>query len=166
MTPYGWASFSACGRYRYALGRVLTEEPRPRWLWVLLNPSKAGADFKDNDPTARKVIGFSQRYNVATSVIVNPNALIETSPKRVKELRRLGIDVCGPENDKHILAQARLADRIIVGWGGNIDATDRARVLRLLAGHTLWSLGVTQGGEPAHPLMLAYATPLVPYEVA
>lgn len=158
-TLRGWAVFSPCGLYRYVLGREW-DATKPRYLWLLLNPSKAGAEYDENDPTARKVIGFSQRNGAGSCVIVNPNALIATHPKDLVAQRRAGVDVVGPDNAMHIERELERAHRVIVGWGTNIDLDDRDRAVELLGDRELWSLGMTQDGEPCHPLTLAYATPL------
>lgn len=164
FAPHGFAVFSDCGKYRYVLGRVWNPK-LPRDLWILLNPSKAGADFNDNDPTARKVMGFSQRYGAGSAVIVNPNALIATDPRELRAARKRKDDVTGPDNDRHIREQLVEANRVILGWGNNIDAKDKARVLALLGDVPTYALGLTGGDEPLHPLMVGYDRAIEPLRI-
>jgi hypothetical protein len=86
-----------------------------------------------------------------------------------------GVDIIGPENDAVILAEADQADRIIVAWGAAVSYGPRApaqirgrdrHVLDLLKDRDLWCYGLAAGGEPRHPLMLSYSTPLVPFQRA
>lgn len=66
-------------------------------------------------------------------------------------------------------AVERCTGKVIVGWGAHAaDPRIAARVKRVLAlldGVPLFCLGTTKDNLPAHPLMLAYTTPLVPFEV-
>jgi hypothetical protein len=161
----GWATFSECGLYRYVLGRAWGQSLLPRDAYVLLNPSNAGADYDDNDPTVRKTIGFSQRNGARSLVIVNPNAIIATNPAEVRAMRRRGVNVCGEHNWDHVRCETSQADRVIVGWGAGLDAASRGWILKALEGRELWCIGTTRSGEPRHPLMTAYATPITRWPV-
>jgi hypothetical protein len=155
------AILSPCGRYRYKLSRTWSDGPRV--LWVMLNPSTADAD-KD-DPTIRKCIGFSKRWGCGGLDVVNLFAWRATHPKDLRAAR----EPVGTLNDEAILLTARAADRIVVAWGGHVTAAGRfmrraERVRTLLLGpegRPLFHLGLTSLGQPSHPLMLAYTTPLV-----
>jgi len=164
----GAAEFSACGKYRYWLSRTWADHDGARWrlsndLWVLLNPSYAGADT--DDQTVRKVVEFSRRNGAGALVIVNPNAYIATDPKELQAARDHGVDVCGPGNKSAIVDCLLWCDRVICGWGAGIAPEDKKWIGIQLATHRrpAFCLGTTASGEPRHPLRLAYNTPLVPY---
>lgn len=162
--PASGAVISACGRYRYRLWRVW-EAARPRLLWVMLNPSTA--DAANPDPTIRKCIGFARRHGYGSIEVVNLFALRATDPKELRAAK----DPEGFENDVHIVEAARRAGPVIMAWGGFRFApiVPRARRVYDMIRHYRPStrflcLGRTGTGAPAHPLMLAYATPLEDYE--
>lgn len=159
-TPVGTATFSECGRYRYLLGRNWgTEAPM---LFIMLNPSTADAD--EPDPTIRKCVGFAKKHGCGGIVVVNLYAWKSTDPAGLKK----AADPVGPDNDKHICAMLHVADwdKVVVAWGAN--ARDESRIdsiLKLIRLHGKKPLcfGKTNGGQPLHPLMLAYETPLVEF---
>lgn len=171
----GWAEFSPCGQYRFLLGREW-DPALPRFSFGLLNPSKAGADAWD--PTARKVLGFTQRLGGGSFEIWNPFPLIATDPADLKARLRNDEDAIGYKysNRGILLANAHIVEsverctgKVIVGWGAHAaDPFIRGRVgriLRLLDGVPLYCLGRTSAGFPRHPLMLPYSTPPERFEV-
>jgi hypothetical protein len=61
------------------------------------------------------------------------------------------------------------ADKIICAWGPLAKLPPRLRgrwreVVALAAGKPLWCLGTSADGQPRHPLMLRYTTPLVEWK--
>lgn len=131
------AILSPCGRYRYVLRRS-----GPGWSWAAVNL-------------------FAWR---------------ETDSIELRRAAGRGVDIVGPENDGAILGEAAAASRIVVCWGAGASFGPRApapmrdrdrHVLDLLRrkGRELWCFGRAAGGCPRHPQMLAYSTPLVPFEV-
>lgn len=168
MPSNSTAVLSPCGRYRYRLTREVDPvSGRGRVLFVMLNPSTADATV--DDPTIRKCVGFARRAYAPPALIdvVNLYAWRATDPN---DLRRAAdaSDVIGPETDMHIGEAADRAGAIVVAWGAlNLGAMsaparerarDVARRLRLAAsGAPLLCLGTTKGGEPRHPLMVAYS---------
>jgi len=144
------ALLSACGKFRYRLGR--------RWaaggevlLFVMLNPSTA--DASEDDATIRRCVKFAQAHGYSALEVVNLFAFRATDPK---DLRRAGYPV-GPENDAHIMATVREAAAVCLAWGSNVAGLERPQlVLPALreAGARLLCLRITRGGYPQHPLML------------
>lgn len=150
------AVISHCGRFRYTLDRSVSVLGKGLVLWVMLNPSTADALL--NDPTIVRVIRFSERLGFARAAVVNLFALRATDPRHL----RLAGDPVGPENDAHIQRMASEADLIILGYGADPIATERAAQVRaLLAGHKLFCLGKTKDGAPRHPLYLRADSPLI-----
>lgn len=145
------AVFSPCRTYRYTLERYW-DETKPRYLWVLLNPSTA--DAEKDDPTNVRGMNFTRTWGGGSCIFVNLFAFRSPKPKVMKA----AAEPVGPENGRHILEQAELADWIVVAWGN--DGVHRGRnkkVLELLEGFDLWCLGRNDKGrgEPKHPLYLA-----------
>jgi len=156
----GSAELSPCLQYRYTLTRVW-DEYRPRVLWVMLNPSTADGDT--DDPTIRKCVGFARRWDAGAIEVVNLYAFRATDPRA---LRAAGSPV-GPENDARIAAAVGRADVILCAWGAHEPAstprTERVRALIGGRGRVAYCLGRAAGGQPRHPLMLAYVTPRQPF---
>lgn len=157
------AVLSPCGTWRYVLRR--------EWLtgagavcWVMLNPSTA--DAEQDDPTIRKVVGFSQRWGFRSATVVNLYAYRATDPRTLHDAAAAGVDVVGPDNDRHIVDAVYDSRRVVVGWGANEPAGSQRvrRVKGLLCEHSAWCLGTVGNGQPRHPLMPAYATALEPWE--
>lgn len=158
---YAWVS--ADQQYRYTLGRVW-EPRRPLLTFVMLNPSIA--DARDDDPTVVKCKGFAERLGFGGIHVVNLFAYRATKPPVMWAARRAGVDIVGPENDD-VLRKAFSGGDAIAAWGAN-GASDPLRVqfvtaLARAAGSRLQALSVTKGGDPGHPLMLAYSSTLRPW---
>jgi hypothetical protein len=157
------ATLSADGVFRYTLGRRWSDGPR-RVVFLMLNPSTADANI--DDPTIRKCVGFAKRWGYDALTVVNLFAFRATKPA---DLKRCGFQV-GPENLFHITRSAEEAERVVLAWGANANPHDiwAARVVSELqrACVKLSCLGLCGNGSPRHPLMLAYETPLEPWEVS
>lgn len=155
--------------YRYLLWRrapIMSPHYFGRILWVMLNPSTA--DWRSDDPTIRKVMGFSTRWEFHEVRVVNLCALRSTDPSG---LDNKTIDVVGARNIQTIQDELAKADRVVLAWGANaetrVEAKKMAAVVQglvieaCLKPHTdVVVLGRTKGGSPKHPLMLSYQTKL------
>jgi len=150
----------ADGVYRYVLRREW-DHPHHRaeaLLWIMLNPSTADAVV--DDPTIRRVRGFSERWGFGRCVVVNLFALRATSPRL---LARHDSPI-GPDNDMHILRNVEAHDAIVVAWGsagGGAVAERARRVVSMLCGKAPVCLGTTLSGDPRHPLYVRGDQPLV-----
>ena len=161
------ATLSPCGRYRYEL-RHRWEDRLPPLVIGCLNPSTAD-EFAD-DPTVRKIRGFAERLGCGAFVLWNLYAYRATHPRNLFSAH----DPVGPEADLHLMhiyhEAHKRGGRLVVGWGANALPDRVGAVARLLKASGLeervecW--GFTANGEPRHPLMLAYATPLEPWPCA
>jgi hypothetical protein len=152
------ALISPCGSYRYWLSRVW-DASLPASVWIMLNPSTA--DASQDDPTIRRVIGFSRAWGCGSATVYNLFALRSTSPVAI----RSHADPVGPDNDRHLAGIPPRA-RIVAAWGQHGAHRDRCSIVcsRLAAaGVRLSCLGTTQSGQPKHPLYIAAATKLVPF---
>jgi hypothetical protein len=146
--------FSHDRLYRYVLNHDCTPlicgSPR-RIAWIGLNPSTA--DEISLDQTLAAVRRYSKRWGFSEIVMVNLFALRATDPRDLKRCS----DPIGPDNDKHLLAEVRLAERVIACWGdlGGLCGRDRQVCERLRdLGVALECLLTNKNGTPHHPLYL------------
>jgi hypothetical protein len=157
-------------RYRYYLERLwLTGEGRA--CWVMLNPSTA--DDTVDDPTIRRVIGFTQAAGFAGFSVVNLFALRSTSPRGLIDT---AVDPVGPENAITIKRAVTTASAVVFAWGATIlpqrlariAATQAAFVKHCCATECIvpLCLGQTADRSPRHPLYVAGEQPLIPFEVS
>lgn len=172
------AVLSADGLYRYELRRryAITDTSGPTVLWVMLNPSTADAGV--DDPTVRKVGGFSMLMGSAAVrvVVANLFAWRATYPTDLRNAIKRGADAVGPETDARLRSLAEEASLIVCAWGDHPYSTLRkyggperaSAVLDLLVDvkrtnlDSLLCLGKSTKGAPRHPLMLPYNTPREP----
>lgn len=153
------AQISADGLYRYILTRRWGAGPH--LTICMLNPSTA--DATEDDPTVRRCITFAKREHYQAIQVVNLYAYRETSPQKLKDAERAGIDIIGPENDEHIIRSVILGSRdVLCAWGNNCPSTRWWTVpTKMLAnGAKLYCLGTTQKLQPMHPLYLPHNKPL------
>jgi hypothetical protein len=146
------ADFSVDRQYRYRLWRTWDPTRRPL-LFVLLNPSTA--DGSRNDPTVARCILRAQRLGYGGLEVVNLFAYCATEPRVMKA----HADPIGRDNEAAIADAAARAGKIIGGWGNHGTHMNRGRnvAIRLRdLGYTLHHLGVTQVGQPQHPLYVSY----------
>jgi hypothetical protein len=158
------AIISDCGLYRYRLERHGLSGAGAI-AWIMVNPSTA--DAKEDDATIRKVIGFSERLGAGWAIVGNKFAYRATDIKALRTVQ----DPRGPENDAHLEAIMREAPLVIAAWGPLAKLPDHLRrrwktvgAMAERAGVKLMCLGTAQDGQPRHPLMLAYDTPLIEWK--
>lgn len=173
----GTAEISDDGRYRYILTREpdaptgpdeLFADPRPRGtcLFVMLNPSTADASI--DDQTIRQCRTYTYREGCHRLVVVNLYAFRTPYPADLATAARAGVNIVGPDNDRHIAAAAAEADVTVVAWGarpaGISASTHDQRVDTVLAMLTdPQCLGTTKHGDPRHPSRLAHNIPIHPW---
>lgn len=150
---YKDAVLSEDGVYRYELYRRWADSTRPV-LWVMLNPSTADAEI--DDPTIRRIIGFSQSWGFQAAIVCNLFALRATNPQAL----RTHSDPVGPDNDDHLMRAVCASDRIVVAWGAHTFASSRAAWVKKLLPNP-HCLGVTKEGHPRHPLYVRADAQLV-----
>lgn len=146
--------------YRYELRRHL-EGTGPRYCFVGVNPSTATDEV--DDATVRKWNGFVRRWGGSGYLVVNAFAFRSTDVRGLAE----AVDPVGPANNFYIDWAVHEVDVVVPCWGraGKLPRTLRPRLDETLAllrrsGKPLRCLGYTEDGQPRHPLMLGYDTPL------
>lgn len=152
------AAFSECGRHRLWLSRQWGEDVTKRVVWVMLNPSTAGATL--DDPTIRRCIGFSQAMGYHALTVLNLFTFRATKPSVLLEAIRngVGFEVNTPNADEQIRWDTR-GMPVIAAWGSlGSHALVSGRVARmsglLAEAGSVVCLGRTRDGQPRHPLML------------
>ena len=152
----GSALFAGPGDcYRYELSRTDTSAPldAPTFMFLMMNPSTATDAF--NDTTVAKCWRLTQAWGGRTMLVGNVHAYRCTDQARLAETS----DPFGPDNMHHLLAMARRADQVVVGYG-----TPRIKALRergpavaralIAEGVGLSVLRLSRDGVPVHPLYL------------
>jgi hypothetical protein len=139
--------------YRYQLKRTW-DETKPHAMFIMMNPSTA--DLKVNDPSVAKCERFAKTWGGYGGIYVgNTFAYRATDKKRLRGI----LDPVGPENDKHLIAMAKLAGKVIFANGqpGLRRLQDRGRLLaKILIGKGVkpYVLKLCNDGTPRHPLYL------------
>ncbi len=159
------AVLSDCLRYRYRLERTLNGGGLLGTVaFIGVNPSTADASL--DDATVRKWKGFAHRWGYDHIVVGNLFAWRSTDVKALAAAE----DPVGPDNDQHLAALLTGADLIVPCWGNASKLPprlrpriDQVKALLQATQTPIAVLGLTGSQDPKHPLMLGYATPLVPW---
>ena len=168
-TSWGTATavFSDDRVYRFELRRRVDMTSEKLVTFVMLNPSTAD-EFSD-DPTIRRCIDFARRWGFGRLTVVNLFPFRATDPKQLRTEHCDALErASGDErwntqrrNWLHVEQAAAEADRVVLAWGAHGDLLNAGRVIRKQlndAGHDLYVLGLTRGGQPKHPLYVAAET--------
>jgi hypothetical protein len=150
------AVFSDCGAYRYRLDRKW-DDRLPPLAFGMLNPSTA--DDVRNDATIERCERRARALGFGSLIVWNLFAYRTVSPKALKAHH----SPIGPENDgfiREILLEIKLRNGVVIaGWGSHgifQGRHKRALELAKLLNIDLHCLGVTNSGQPRHPLYVSY----------
>lgn len=173
------AMFSDDMRHRFQLWRIW-ESGLPLALFIMLNPSKAGA--VENDPTVQRQIERVKSWGdplpaalfgegIRQETVPNPfggiligNACALVSPYP-KDLFATDVDdAVGPDNGMYLdemVARVRNSKGVIVcGWGKHLAevnmALPGALYEHLIDDGPVGALKLNNDGSPCHPLYLGY----------
>jgi hypothetical protein len=145
------AVISDCREYRYVLWRQW-DPAKPTVLFVMLNPSTADEQY--DDATIRRCMSYAKLWGFGMLRVVNLYALRSRHPGYLA----IHPAPVGPQNDRHIAAEAGRATLIVTAWGASEHLKDRDKaVLAGLAAAVpdkLCYLRRTRDGHPGHPLYL------------
>lgn len=157
------ANVSICEKHRYRLSREWKESGL-LFAYFGVNPSKA--DSKRDDATVKKWIGFTDRNGGRGFVVGNVFSFRSTD---VKELSVTNEPI-GPENSKYVQNIINDADVLVPCWGNTSKVNKELRhhfeALKLtlfMSGKPIFIFGLTKSGDPIHPLMIGYSTPMTPW---
>lgn len=154
------AVISECGQYRYMLSRAW-KGGHGILAWCMLNPSRADANRDDN--TVTKITEFSRRWGYSGLVVVNLFAVRATDPKNMKSHAA----PVGPENDGWLRTIAGTAERFVCAWGNHGSHQGRDKAVADLVRSVrpdVHRMPLTGAGQPGHPLMLPYSTPMAEWK--
>lgn len=160
------AIFSECGLFRYRLER----EGLPNGIVIAyfgVNGSTAGPIKPDH--TVTKWRGFTLLNKGSRMIVGNLFAFCATD---VRELAT-AVDPIGPDNDMHLAQIIAAADILVPSWGPRAKVPKRLRyrhdeveAMLVASGKPMKCFGLSKSGDPLHPLMLAYDTPLIDWQPA
>lgn len=166
------ATISPCKKYRYTLHRDIPENahlPLKPLLVIAHNPSTAGETLDDN--TIRKLLEFARLWGCTSLTVINLFAYRTAYPKELWAAEDAGVDIVGPDNDRHIreLITSHQGGIILAAWGAGKRARVRAQAVAKLFPVDkgayfpvpgVQCLDINQDGSPKHPLYVAYDEPL------
>jgi hypothetical protein len=146
--------------YRYSLERTWAAT-LGRVVWIMMNPSIASHLI--DDPTIRRVVGFTTALGRGSALVVNMFAWISKNPRELAEVQ----DPVGPDNLEHVLTAIRAGDPVVAAWGV-LKSPLPSQVETLISiiqeeCPEIRCLGMTKDGHPKHPLYLSGETTLVPW---
>lgn len=155
---------------------------RRRWptghgtlIFVGLNPSRA--DSQHNDPTLRRLLAFARLWGFGDLVVLNLFARVSSTPTALHQVR----DPIGCNNniilERWLKRWAASPDlELWCGWGArggrwNRDSFVLERIGSVLSDRRRvapgspepFSIGLTRGGHPRHPLYAAKTSMRHPY---
>ncbi len=138
--------------YRYRLIRTW-DETKPHAMFIMMNPSTA--DSMVDDRSVAKCGRFARTWDYGGIYVGNTFAYRATDKKRLRVIA----DPIGPENDRHLIAMAKLAGIVIFAYGqpGHRSLQDRGPLLaKILIGKGVkpYVLKLSNDGTPCHPLYL------------
>lgn len=162
------AHISACCCYRWSLSRIWGRSDGLILPWIMLNPSTA--DARVDDPTLRRIIGFSWRWGFDGLLVVNLFPLRTSKPAELREWLRWderqdwGARDDIWDNENRIASLLEPFDAAMAAWGAQpgalgyevelaaervLDEINERRFDRVIK---LFCLGETIGGDPKHPM--------------
>jgi hypothetical protein len=163
------AIISECGLYRTRLDRECCPSYAGSLVYAYFGVNPSTADASINDQTVKKWIGFTVRNNGHRFIVGNVFSYRATV---VKDLAALVDTVPLRHDDHHWHIKAIIAEAdILVPCWGRVDKLPRAlrgypaelMELLLRSGKPVLHFGKTKSGDPTHPQMLGYDTPLTPW---
>ncbi len=115
----------------------------------MLNPSMA--DDKNDDPTIRRLINFTKKFNYGGFLVGNIFTKITPNPKDID--KSSGITY---KNSEELLKLINKADEIVYAWGNSIE---EPKILKKLIFKPK-CFGKNFNGTPKHPLYLSSSSKL------
>jgi hypothetical protein len=145
------AKFCNTKKNRYFLKREW-DNSKGLLLYLMLNPSVA--DEKKDDPTIRRLISFTKKFNYGGFLVGNIFTTITPNPKEID--RSKGIS---DKNFKELFKLINKVDQIVYAWGNTVEEPQLLKELVL----NPKCFGKNLNGTPKHPLYLPKNSKLIAY---
>ena len=107
------AEFSIDKKDRYSLKREW-DKSKNQILYIMLNPSMA--DDKNDDPTIRRLIDFTRKFEYGGFLVGNIFTTITPNPKEID--RSKGIS---DKNFEELFKLINKVDLIVYAWGNTVE---------------------------------------------
>jgi hypothetical protein len=143
------AEFSIDKKERYSLNREW-DESKNKILYIMLNPSLA--DDKNDDPTIRRLINFTKKFNSGGFLVGNIFTTITPNPKELDKSKGMS-----DKNFEELIKLINKVDQIVYAWGSSIEEPQLLKKLVL----NPKCFGKNLNGTPKHPLYLPSQTNLI-----
>ena len=145
------AEFSIDKKERYSLKREW-DKSKNKILYIMLNPSFA--DDKDDDPTIRRLINFTKKFNYGGFLVGNIFTKITPNPKEIDKSKGMS-----DKNFEKLLNLINKVDQIVYAWGNSVEEPQLLKELIL----SPKCFGKNLNGTPKHPLYLPKNSLLIDY---
>ncbi len=149
--PLRRAKLSDDRKHRFQLSRIWDDD-KPKVLFIMFNPSIANE--KNDDPTTRRLIGFTKKFNYGGFLVGNLFTSITPFPKDIDT--SIGISIKNLNILKNMLLEV---DQVIYAWGSSIEEPNEFK--KFISNPMCF--GKNLNGTPKHPLYLSYNNKLVDY---
>ena len=136
------AEFSIDKKERYSLKREW-DNSKNKILYIMLNPSFA--DDKDDDPTIRRLINFTKKFNSGGFLVGNIFTTITPNPKELDKSKGMS-----DKNFEELIKLINKVDQIVYAWGSSVEEPQLLK--KLVLGPKCF--GKNLNGTPKHPLYL------------
>jgi len=143
------AEFSIDKKERYSLNREW-DKSKNKILYIMLNPSLA--DDKNDDPTIRRLINFTKKFNYGGFLVGNIFTTITPNPKELDKSKGMS-----DKNFEELIKLINKVDQIVYAWGSSIEEPQLLKKLVL----NPKCFGKNLNGTPKHPLYLPSQTKLI-----
>lgn len=150
------ADFSEDRKYRYCLWRIW-DLPKPRVMFIGLNPSTANESKNDN--TITKVVKIAKTNGFGGVYMMNCWAFISTDPKQLQIN-----PISSRWNDSLLTVIASKCKEVVFAWGNFsiVKELERDKELCDMFPNAK-ALHINKNGSPKHPLYCKDETILIPY---
>ena len=143
------AEFSIDKKERYSLKREW-DKSKNKILYIMLNPSLA--DDKNDDPTIRRLINFTKKFNYGGFLVGNIFTTITPNPKELDKSKGMS-----DKNFEELIKLINKVDQIVYAWGSSIEEPQLLKKLVL----SPKCFGKNVNGTPKHPLYVPSQTKLI-----